>query len=85
LFYLVFGESVINDAVGVVLFNTFGKFVGYSHGIATVGIAIADFLLIFIGSFVIGYLVGCCAGLGSKYVNFHGNKLVEMSTYMLMM
>ena len=27
LFYLVFGESVINDAVGVVLFNTFAKFV----------------------------------------------------------
>ena len=32
LFYLVFGESVINDAVGVVLFNTVAKFVGNPGG-----------------------------------------------------
>ena len=33
LFYLVFGESVINDAVGVVLFNTVAKFVGNPGGV----------------------------------------------------
>ena len=70
LFYLVFGESVINDAVGVVLFNTFAKFVGYQHGVNTVFIAIADFFVIFTGSLVIGYGVGALAGLGSKYLKF---------------
>mmetsp|Transcript_28273 Transcript_28273/g.57908 ORF Transcript_28273/g.57908 Transcript_28273/m.57908 type:complete len:315 (+) Transcript_28273:68-1012(+) len=64
LFYLVFGESVINDAVGVVLFNTFSKFIGYSHGYGTVLIAVADFVVIFCGSLLIGYLVGCVAGVG---------------------
>eukprot|EP00978_Attheya_sp_CCMP212_P043598 scaffold287155_cov32-Attheya_sp.AAC.1 len=28
LFHLVFGEAVLNDAVGLVLFQTFAKFVG---------------------------------------------------------
>ena len=73
LFYLVFGESVINDAVGVVLFNTFSKFVGYSHGAGTVFIAAADFVLIFAGSMVIGYLVGCLAGLCTKLIDFRVN------------
>ena len=31
LFYLVFGESVLNDAVGLVLYDTLAKFVGYRH------------------------------------------------------
>mmetsp|Transcript_29166 Transcript_29166/g.86345 ORF Transcript_29166/g.86345 Transcript_29166/m.86345 type:complete len:242 (-) Transcript_29166:1835-2560(-) len=31
LFYLVFGESVINDAVGLVLFNACQKFVGHEN------------------------------------------------------
>lgn len=85
LFYLVFGESVINDAVGVVLFNTFSKFVGYKHGIGTVFIAIADFLIIFLGSVFVGYLVGCVAGLVSKYVNFREHRVIEMAAYMVLM
>lgn len=31
LFYLVFGESVLNDAVGLVMYETLRKFVGISH------------------------------------------------------
>ena len=67
--------QVLNDAVGVVLFNTFAKFVGYSHGVDTVFIAAADFLFIFCGSLVVGYLVGCLAGLATKCVNFRDDKV----------
>ena len=85
LFYLVFGESVINDAVGVVLFNTFSKFVGYKHGVGTVFIAVADFLIIFLGSVVVGYLIGCIAGAVTKYVHFRDHRVIEMSAYMVLM
>lgn len=68
-------SQVLNDAVGVVLFNTFAKFVGYNHGVATVFIAAADFLFIFCGSLVVGYLVGCLAGLATKCVNFRDDKV----------
>jgi len=61
--------------VGVVLFNTFAKFVGYDHGVDTVFIAAADFLFIFGGSLVVGYLVGCLAGLATKCVNFRDDKV----------
>ena len=67
--------QVLNDAVGVVLFNTFAKFVGYDHGVDTVFIAAADFLFIFGGSLVVGYLVGCLAGLATKCVNFRDDKV----------
>jgi NhaP-type Na+/H+ or K+/H+ antiporter len=32
LFYLVFGESVLNDAVSLTIFNISSKFVGGKHG-----------------------------------------------------
>ena len=34
LFYLVFGESVLNDAVALTVFNIAEKFIGTSHGAA---------------------------------------------------
>jgi hypothetical protein len=32
LFYLVFGESVLNDAVALTIFNIAEKFIGTDHG-----------------------------------------------------
>ena len=47
LFMLVFGESVLNDAVGIVLFNSFSKFVGKEDTFGKVALAI----LLFVGMF----------------------------------
>lgn len=49
MFYLVFGESVLNDAVALVLFNIFSKFIGVEFTAGSMAFAVVDFLIIFIG------------------------------------
>ena len=51
----------------------------------TVFIAVADFLIIFLGSVVVGYLIGCIAGAVTKYVHFRDHRVIEMSAYMVLM
>lgn len=84
LFYLVFGESVINDAVGVVLFKTFTKFVGFPFTPATAGLAVADFFVIFIGSTLIGFTIGLFFAFVFKHTDFHGQRTMELAAYSIL-
>eukprot|EP00501_MAST-03F_sp_TOSAG23-6_P000519 GSMAST32.ASY1.ANO1.533.1 assembled CDS len=59
LFYIVFGESVLNDAVSIVLYHTFAKFIGTTPKSGTALFAILDFFLIFFGSTAVGVICGC--------------------------
>jgi NhaP-type Na+/H+ or K+/H+ antiporter len=89
LFYLVFGESVLNDAVGLVLFDAFSKFVVEDNGAGKVVVGMGEFIIGFlfdsIGSPTLGLLCGCLAALLFKHVDMRDNRLVELSVYMLIM
>eukprot|EP01105_Mastigella_eilhardi_P024954 TRINITY_DN6631_c0_g1_i2.p1 TRINITY_DN6631_c0_g1~~TRINITY_DN6631_c0_g1_i2.p1 ORF type:complete len:421 (+),score=77.03 TRINITY_DN6631_c0_g1_i2:415-1677(+) len=59
LYSLVFGESVLNDAVAIALFRTLSKFVGNTTlGWKTIGQIVGQFLLISFGSTAIGVAIG---------------------------
>jgi len=89
LFYLVFGESVLNDAVGLVLFSACGKFVGNNNGFGTVTLALVvfclDFLFSFVGSLLLGLLSGILAAKLLKEVDMRRTGLLEVSLYVLVM
>lgn len=77
LYTIIFGESILNDAIAIVLFETAQKYVQTSDPgkeVRTLTIfsffeAIGIFLLIFFGSLVIGVAVGILTTLGLKFTH----------------
>eukprot|EP01025_Chloroclados_australasicus_P016389 TRINITY_DN1819_c0_g1_i1.p1 TRINITY_DN1819_c0_g1~~TRINITY_DN1819_c0_g1_i1.p1 ORF type:complete len:621 (-),score=71.82 TRINITY_DN1819_c0_g1_i1:831-2606(-) len=63
LYSLVFGESVMNDAVAIVLYGTIKPFLQEDITAASVFIGIIVFIITFIGSMVIGVIVAFLTAL----------------------
>lgn len=87
LFYLVFGESVLNDAVGVVLFNTMKQFIGNETGFNTSTVLwfLVSFTITFVGSMILGLLSGIVAAYLLKIADLRETRLLELSSYVLVM
>lgn len=82
LHFLVFGESVLNDAVAIVLYRTFSRLIGYS--VTTWYGPILRFIYIFIGSPIIGAVVAGITALLLKHTNLFRNPSLEFAFYLLM-
>ncbi|RHY35135.1 hypothetical protein DYB32_000391 [Aphanomyces invadans] len=83
LFYLVFGESSLNDAVAIVLFASFSKFIGNSFTASAIPLAIFDFTFIFVGSTLVGIVFGMLSALLFKHYNFKGCLYQEIGVYIM--
>jgi sodium/hydrogen exchanger-like protein 6/7 len=81
LYTVIFGESILNDAVAIVLFETAQR---YKPGnsirsltVLSLFEAIGIFLLVFFGSLVIGVVVGMATALGLKYTHVRRQPKIE--------
>jgi sodium/hydrogen exchanger-like protein 6/7 len=86
LYALVFGESILNDAIAIVLAGSIDSFAKhYNFGFFTaVCRAFGNFMYIFICSFIQGSSIGCATALLTKYTKLCDFPLLESSLFVLM-
>jgi len=84
LHMVVFGESVLNDAVCLVMYQTLSIFRTDPVSAATIAQAIGEFLLILIGSTIIGSVCGLLAALFFKWIDINNFPALEMSVFFTM-
>lgn len=84
LYNLVFGESVLNDAVAIVLFNSFAKYIHKDFTAVAVFEILGSFLLTFCGSLFFGIVFGLITTLLFKHSHIHNNSNFEIFTVFFM-
>ena len=81
LYTVIFGESILNDAIAIVLFQTAQRYKdgakAGSLSIMSFFEAIGIFLLVFFGSMLIGVIVGILTALGLKYTHVRQTPKIE--------
>ncbi|KAH7444789.1 hypothetical protein KP509_02G091800 [Ceratopteris richardii] len=75
LYAYVFGESVLNDAVAIVMYKTVLSFISGTVSNRGVLQAVSFFFITFVGSFSIGALAGVLSALLFKYGGFQDKRL----------
>ncbi|CAG0901113.1 unnamed protein product, partial [Cyprideis torosa] len=91
LYALVFGESVLNDAVAIVLTGAIANYASLYHSggdsafeFAAFVKSIGSFVSLFTLSFLIGSLMGCLTAILTKFTRLHDYPLLESSLFFLM-
>ncbi|KAK9466013.1 Cation/H+ exchanger [Lipomyces arxii] len=83
LYTIIFGESMLNDAVSIVMFETTQQFHGESAGISSMFKGIGIFLMTFTISLLIGAIVGVMTAIILRYSQVRNFSSIETCLVML--
>lgn len=86
LYTVIFGESILNDAVAIVMFETAQRLHGQGHGPASIGSlfkGIGIFLILFTVSLLIGVFIGIGTALLLKHTYIRRFPKIESSFILL--
>ncbi|XP_061569794.1 sodium/hydrogen exchanger 9-like [Cololabis saira] len=85
---LLFGESVLNDAVAIVLTHAIATYdqmgTGHVFDPAAFIHSVGFFLGVFIGSFLLGFIFSVITALLTKFTRLRENPLLETSVFLLL-
>lgn len=87
LFAFVFGESVLNDAVAIVLsesVETYGQYASTGFSANAFFKSLGSFVGIFAGAFAIGAFIGCLTAVITKFTKIRDFPLLETALFFLM-
>ncbi|KAI9340664.1 Sodium/hydrogen exchanger family-domain-containing protein [Zopfochytrium polystomum] len=71
LFAIIFGESILNDSVAIVLFSTLSQFHGKEMTLFSLFHGVGSFLFVFFGSLMIGLILALICSLMLKHSYLH--------------
>lgn len=81
IYFLVFGESIMNDAVSIALNHSFAVLTGHDFSGEQVISMFLNFLFIFFGSIIFGLIIGIIVSLMLKYIQFDNDQFIELSFF----
>lgn len=81
LYALVFGESLLNDAIAITLFRTFNAFEGSTFEMALLGKMVSEFLISSFASIGIGLGVGIVTALIFKHCRLARHAALELGVF----
>ena len=88
LYALVFGESILNDAVAITVAGAIDTFEQHSYAGSdrsqAVGEALTNFASMFVGSLFLGSFVGCSTALLTKFTRLLDFPILETCLFVLM-
>ncbi|KNC97506.1 sodium/hydrogen exchanger 3 [Spizellomyces punctatus DAOM BR117] len=84
LYAIIFGESILNDSVAIVLFKVLGQFRGKEVTIVNLFHGAASFLAVFTGSVMVGIIIALIGALMLKHSRLHEFPSLESSIIALL-
>ncbi|KAI9004226.1 Sodium/hydrogen exchanger family-domain-containing protein [Gaertneriomyces semiglobifer] len=84
LYAIIFGESILNDSVAIVLFKVLGQFRGREVSVGNVLRGVGSFMAVFTGSVLVGIIIALICALMLKHARFYEFPSLESSIIVLL-